>query len=54
MYWFPDRSTDVAMATNFRREIANMPSFLGLTIHNRWQDGKVDGRVNRTEEVLST
>jgi len=37
------------MATNFRREICDMPSFLGLAFHNGWQDGKADGHVNSAE-----
>ena len=41
------------MATNFRLEIGDAPSFLGLAFHNGWQDGKADGRVN-SAEVLST
>jgi len=41
------------MATNFKREIGDTPTFLGLTFHNGWQNGKVDGRVN-SAEVLST
>ena len=41
------------MATNFRREIGDTPSFLGLALHNGWQDGKEDGRVN-SAEVRST
>ena len=32
-YGFRDRSRDVAMATNFRREI-------GLAFHSGWQNGK--------------
>ena len=36
-------------------EIGDTPSFLGLAfpIHNGWQDGKADGRIN-TADVLST
>jgi len=34
-------------------EIGDTPSFLGLAIHNGWQDGKADKRVN-SKEVLST
>jgi len=34
-------------------EIGDTPSFLGLTFHNGWQDGKANGRVNSTD-VLST
>jgi len=55
-YWFSDRSRDVAMATNFRREIGRnrRHAFLpGTQFHNGWQDGKADGRVN-SAEVLST
>ena len=37
-YWFPDWSRDVGMTTNFRREIGDTPSFLGLAFHNRWQE----------------
>jgi len=32
---------------------AKSPSFLGLALHNKWQDGKADGRVN-SAEVLPT
>jgi len=41
------------MATNFRPEIGDTPSFLGLAFHNGWQDGKADGCAN-SAEVLST
>jgi len=41
------------MATNFRREIGDAPSFLRLTFHHGWQDGKADGCVS-SAEVLST
>jgi len=34
-------------------EIGNTPSVLGLTFHNGWQDGKMNGRVNSVD-VLST
>ena len=34
-------------------EIGVTPSFLGLAFHNRWQDGKADGRIN-SAEVLTT
>jgi len=34
-------------------EISDTPSFLGLALHNGWQDGKEDGRIN-TPDVLST
>jgi len=34
-------------------EIGDTPSFLGLTFHNGWHDGKADGRIN-SAEVLST
>jgi len=37
------------MATNFRHKIGDTPSFLGLTLHNGWQDGKADGRVTSAE-----
>jgi len=40
------------MVTNFRCEIGDTPSFLGLTFHNGWQDGKMDGR--NSAEVLYT
>jgi len=41
------------MATNFRHEIGDTPSFLALAFHNGWQDGKADGRVI-SAEILST
>jgi len=43
------------MATNLgakSAEIGDTPSFLGLALHNGWQDGKTDRRVN-SAEVLS-
>jgi len=30
-------------------EIGDTPSFLGLALHNGWQDGKADGRVNSAQ-----
>jgi len=41
------------MATNFRLEIGDTPSFLGLAFHKGWQYGKADRRV-KSMEVLST
>jgi len=41
------------MATNFRGEIGDSPSFLGLAFHNGRQYEKVDRRVI-SAEVLST
>ena len=53
MVLFPNWSRDVAMTTDFKREIGDMPSFFGLAFHKGWQDGKADGLINSTE-VLST
>jgi len=55
-YLFRDRSRDVAMATNFRRQIGRHRRhafLLGLVFHNGWQYGNADGRIN-TPDVLST
>jgi len=43
------------MATNFRHQIGDTPSFSGLAFHNGWQDGKAHGRIPAaSSNVLST
>ena len=42
------------MATNFRREIGDTPSFLELAFHSGWQYGKANaGRASSAEVPLS-
>jgi len=48
-YWFSDWSRDVAIIGAKLAKIGNMPAFLELTFHNRWQKGKADGRINSAE-----
>jgi len=35
-------------------EIDDTPSFLGLSFHNGWQDGKADGRINSAEVLITS
>ena len=57
LQWFCNWSRDVAMATNLgakSAEMGNAPSFLGLAFHNRWQYGKVDGRIDSAEVLFAS
>jgi len=47
---------EVAMATNFRREISRnlRHAFLGLAFHKGWQYGKADGRINGAEVMYTS